>query len=232
MSSRTTTWLSANSRFSPLSFSPLAWLDASDTSTITSSGSPAKVSTWADKSGNSRNVVQSTSANQPTTGADTRNGRNVLTYSGGQLLASVAFTKAQPITIAIVGAATSFPISNTQIVGNDAITPNIFASPTSGRVWRSYAGIELVSATPTDTNWHYFTATYNGASSVLRLDGTQIASGNTGTNGYSNKRLLIGADNSTAYWSGYVAEVVVYDFILTTDQRTILESYLATKWGF
>lgn len=67
--------------FNPLSLSPQAWYDASDTSTITSSG--GAVSQWNDKSGNGRNVTQASSASQPGTGAVTKNGLNVLTFDGG-----------------------------------------------------------------------------------------------------------------------------------------------------
>lgn len=70
--------------FSPLDLSPQAWYDASDTSTITQSG--GAVSQWNDKSGNGRNVTQSTAAAQPGTGAITQNGLNVLTFDGGDRL--------------------------------------------------------------------------------------------------------------------------------------------------
>lgn len=72
--------------FNPLSLSPALWLDASDTSTITSSGSPAKVSQWNDKSGNGRNVTQPTGTAQPGTGSTTQNGLNVLTFDGNDAL--------------------------------------------------------------------------------------------------------------------------------------------------
>lgn len=56
------------------------WLDAADTSSITSSS--GLVSQWNDKSGNGYNFVQATSTNKPTTGVDSKNGKNVLTFDG------------------------------------------------------------------------------------------------------------------------------------------------------
>jgi hypothetical protein len=56
------------------------WLDASDTGTIAET--LGAVSQWDDKSGNSNHAVQSTAGNQPTTGAATQNGLNVLTVDG------------------------------------------------------------------------------------------------------------------------------------------------------
>jgi hypothetical protein len=64
--------------FSPAVLSPQMWMDASDSSTITeSSGS---VSQWNNK-GSLGNFTQGTSNRQPTTGASTLNGLNVLDFS-------------------------------------------------------------------------------------------------------------------------------------------------------
>jgi len=68
--------------------SPSLWLDASDASTITSSGSPAKVSQWNNKGSVSANFTQSTGAAQPTTGTETQNGNNVLVFGGSQYFTS------------------------------------------------------------------------------------------------------------------------------------------------
>ena len=56
------------------------WLDASDTSTITSSS--GSVSQWTDKSVNAYAFTQATSTNQPTTGTRTINSKNVLDFDG------------------------------------------------------------------------------------------------------------------------------------------------------
>jgi hypothetical protein len=74
--------------FSPLDLSPDLWLDASDATTITSSGSPATVSQWNNK-GTLSNFTQATGANQPTTGASTVNGLNVFDFDGGDRLSAV-----------------------------------------------------------------------------------------------------------------------------------------------
>lgn len=70
----------------PNGYGAALWLDASDTSTITSSGSPAKVSQWNDKSINGFHMTQATSAAQPVTGSNTINGLNVLTFDGAKFL--------------------------------------------------------------------------------------------------------------------------------------------------
>ena len=80
-------WLPRGS-FNPANLNLKLWLDASDSTTITSSGSPAKVSQWNDKSANGFNFTQGTGAAQPTTGATTQNGLNVLDFAGAQSMAN------------------------------------------------------------------------------------------------------------------------------------------------
>lgn len=65
------------SAWTPAQIPTALWLDANDTSTITLNGST--VSQWNDKSGNGRNAVQATAANQPGWGV----GRNLLQWSEG-----------------------------------------------------------------------------------------------------------------------------------------------------
>ena len=74
--------------FSPLALQPRLWLDAADASTITASS--GAVSEWRDKSGNGYAFTQATSTAQPTTGTTTQNGLNVISFDGGDLLASTA----------------------------------------------------------------------------------------------------------------------------------------------
>lgn len=80
-------WLPAGG-FNVNLISPSLWLDASDASTLTSSGSPATVSQWSNKGSISANFTQATAANQPTTGASTQNGLNVLDFDGNDYLNS------------------------------------------------------------------------------------------------------------------------------------------------
>ena len=60
------------------------WLDANDSSTITDNS--GAVSEWKDKSGNQLHVTQSTAAKQPTTNSTTQNGKNVISFDGGDYL--------------------------------------------------------------------------------------------------------------------------------------------------
>jgi hypothetical protein len=69
--------------WTPALISTALWLDAADATTITESG--GAVSAMADKSGNARNFSQATGSLQPTTGASTQNGLNVLDFAADYL---------------------------------------------------------------------------------------------------------------------------------------------------
>jgi hypothetical protein len=81
--------VAANARrlWTPANITTALWLDAADSSTVILNGSD--VSRWDDKSGNGRNVEQTTAANQPTS-TGTQNGLTVLGYSGSQYLTAAA----------------------------------------------------------------------------------------------------------------------------------------------
>jgi len=59
---------------------PVLWLDASDAASVTENG--GKVSSWADKSGNSHDYAQGTAGNQPELIADAINGKPVISFDG------------------------------------------------------------------------------------------------------------------------------------------------------
>lgn len=60
------------------------WLDASDSSAITLES--GKISVWADKSGNNKDMAQSTADNQPTVDSGAKNGLDVISFDGSDWL--------------------------------------------------------------------------------------------------------------------------------------------------
>ena len=72
-------------QWTPALITTALWLDAADASTITPAGAGA-VSQWNDKSGGAINFTQATAGSRPATGSATLNGRNVLTFDGGDTL--------------------------------------------------------------------------------------------------------------------------------------------------
>ena len=69
----------STSDFVPSDLAPLLWLDASDSSTVTLSGS--LVSQWSDKSGNNNHATQTNSSYMPTYSSNILNNLNMVYFS-------------------------------------------------------------------------------------------------------------------------------------------------------
>ena len=62
------------------------------------------------------------------------------------------------------------------------------------------------------------------------LNGTAMTAKNGTTASFTGYSLGNYAGNQQ-FWNGYIAEIVVFNTVLTTDNRQTLEGYLAWKWG-
>ena len=215
-------------QFSPLDLSPTLWLDAADTSTITDSG--GSVSAWADKSFNGHNLGQLSSTEQPITNSRTLNGLNVIDFVSQDFLTMDTLkTVNQPFHVFMVAEADA--IGSVQYLldrhpsGTNRVEFYYNALTHMGLV----AGTSLNGGTP-DTNPHVIHLFLNGSSSETNIDGVNEATGTTGTNSFD--LMTLGSTYAdTAHWDGAVAEVIVVEGSLTTQQIFETEQYLASKWG-
>lgn len=94
-----------------------------------------------------------------------------------------------------------------------------------------YSG-SSVTATPGagQIQWRLFSFCQNGASSVIRTNGVQAVTGNSGTQ--TPARWTIGADYplSTEVGNYNIAEILIYHTNMTLVQLTNVESYFRTKY--
>ena len=182
------------------------------------------VTTWTDETGNGFDL---TAGAAPTYVASGINGNPSVRFDGVDDFLDVAFsTITQPFTVFIVfdAAADStlsrilfresgdtFALSsdasnNIGLFAGDSITGGSVGSPT------------IVSGLP------------NGTSSVLRQDGTQVASGDARTNGLNG--LTVGSDSggSGNFLDGDIGEILIYP----QDKSAIfadVENYFSIKWN-
>ena len=87
-----------------------------------------------------------------------------------------------------------------------------------------------------DPNYRILHMSLSNNNYILRRNGSQIGSENrTWSPTLENYRYYMGrknaSDNAGNYFNGNIGEVIVYNSILTTEKRTIVESYLAGKWN-
>ena len=88
-----------------------------------------------------------------------------------------------------------------------------------------------------DPNYRILHMSLSNNNYILRRNSSQIGinTGYTWSPNLANFRYYIGRKNSTDnagnYFNGKIGEIIVYNNIITTEKRLIVESYLANKWN-
>lgn len=251
-------WPSVTVPFSPPSLNPVLWLDASDTSTITESG--GAVSQWNNK-GSLGNFTQATGAVQPTTGANTLNGLNVIDFAGDYLTsadAASAYKFMHDGTTYLVCMVAKHNGTTKVYYGNNGTTTGatgvsyysenpssnlaILISNSTGSVTTSPAVATMTSVITNDT----FTVQTmlcdpdNGTAAERVAAFFDAGSANktntrTGTVSSSNPTNVfqIGAGgNNVAPLTGSIAEIIIVSGANATEtNRVALRNYLNDKWA-
>lgn len=185
---------------------------------------------WKDLSSVGNNPVQATAGNRPlfSLGGGV-NGLPGVLFNGtsNYLQHSYGSSLSQPSTAFFV----CFFTHNNEGFVIDGLSGarNAFGIEISSNDINMYAGTALgyVDTGPVSGQW---TTVFNGASSILRKNGSQVASGNAGTQAASG--LTVGADFAPGdYFQGYIHEILIYNANITGSNLTNIEGYLANKWG-
>ena len=210
-------------------FSDLAhiWADTAGTTGTTNTGVIKRVD---DKSGNGHNATEATNA--PTRLDNAQNSKTGAVFTSGSStkLASSGWTIAQPCTIAVW--ALSASTANGVIVGGGTVnTRDIFYSAVPTGAVNVYSGTALASgATYTAANIHMLLGLFNGASSLVRVDGAET-SGAAGTGAETNG-LIIGAEGGpTSFATVTVMEIAVYSNDIGSTHRGNAQTYGQSKYA-
>ena len=187
------------------------------------------VTAWADESGNGRDLGVVDSA--PVFDADGFLGAPCVVFDGtaGRNLVSGTFTNTgQPVTSVVIGQLDEEPSVSRHFTnsgdGGGSSQCVLFAQGANDQ-WAAFAGSGPIGGGgPLDTDPHLLIAVFNGGSSLLLVDGTQVASGNTGSNGYD--RVAVGGrSNGSDALVGRIAEVITYDRALDAQELEDLHDY-------
>jgi hypothetical protein len=224
--SRDFTITAATGGFLPSDITGLqTWYDSSDVASFTfSSGSV--VSQWRDKSVNARHFAQGTVAAQPSRTGVINSLPTVLFDAINDYLDTGSFTVAQPLTVFFVsqlfgGYPVNFGFSS---IGGD-LQLNF---QSLNRAF--YAGEYTVqTGIDNDVQPHLWSFVLNGASSQSYYDGTLSNTSNPGPAG-TTTGFRIAERNLSNFPQAHVAEIVVYNSVLSTTDRQNVENYLKAKW--
>lgn len=214
------------------------WYDASDTTSLTLSGS--ETVSIHDKSGNSLSAIQLTSAQRPISGTRTINGLNALDFDG------TAHNMAIPAGAYDIanGDNTLFVVFQADLAGG--ATQRLINGQDAG-TGRYYAGINatgftaLNNASNTGPATETWTKVDTPSLGIFRRSGTAQYTNINGGAGASNSsatsftmtQLLIGAQTvSSNFYNGLIGEIYCARRALTLDEiNNRAANYFAPKWG-
>jgi hypothetical protein len=212
--------------------------DASNASSVTLSS--GKVSQLNDLSGNGRNMLQATSADQPTYTTAGKNGLNTMTFSGAQYMTPSATWSQTFATIFIVVKFddTSGKISNGWTNYQLDLTTNFGFNNWDWQLEAGGGGTAVhFDDGASNTNWNYFSLKRpnSGSTATAKVNGggTWAVRGVPGAlTALSTGKLWIGTRNDLAVpMTGQIGEVLLYSTLMSDTDIATINAYLAAKWA-
>lgn len=210
------------------------WLDASDASTITSSG--GLVSEWRDKSGNARHAVQATSSSRPTLNGSAISISDYTRFMTGAMAAGTLPTSIQ-VTVVFTASGggrngyQSHPFTRTT---NNYPTPYDGYNDTLlvGGPTGSYAGFGGYADIQNRTTRTLLSTSMSATKVEQYLNGTlqKTDSGNYPYEDVPSIFYVGTRDDQYTHFTGEINEIVVTNELSSAD-RTSLGSYLGAKWA-
>lgn len=205
-----------------------------------------RLHTWGDLSGRFNTARQSTFSARPTLVANQLNGLNVVKCSdavtqGLRFIDTKAFDFefTDPWTVMHVSRRTGASMS---IIGK--LTTSVFGwlpflvIGTSGSIGCNGPGgkIEKIYTAMETTNWHVWTSTYDGSVAAAGLnlykDGVlQAPNSSTSTAAGQSMKHGVAATINPGGMNGEIAELVVYNRVLTVAERQSMEAYFMQKYA-
>ncbi len=144
------------------------------------------------------------------------------------LTALNGITIAQPYTISLVADRQTSTAATQALFGTFTGATILLGFSSSANLATQYAGT-LQTGAANDNATHAIQGVYNGASSVLNIDGTG-ATTNPGAAGWSNLTPEIGTNASAQYFRGPAAEFGIWSGAFSTAQQTAMCHNQYTFW--
>jgi len=209
------------SLFDVNSLAPLAWYDASDEESITLVDGN-RVSRWADKSGNGWDAIENTASARPTYNQYQQNGLPLITCRGSGIGMTTSLNLSTPYSIVLIcrqGHAIGRVLQSTS--NNCIMAPSRSANAfyVNGTV-RSEGIVSLNSFSLT-------TMVIGGGNSEVWYNNVNYGSG---THGNWGTFTIATRGQFNENPEGEIAEIIIFNRRLSTEDRIKIQEYSLTKW--
>ena len=206
------------------------WMDAADDTTFSYS-SGTTVTQWRDKSGFNYHMVPKSSG--PTRNAFL-NSRKVLAFTASQTIGNdVIDLTSTTSTVFVVSRYVTGTNQRVLTCNLDSGGGNWLLGHWGGYVNQYYAeGWVSYQVYGNDTVWRVYMGDYSGVNTDLAniySNGTAIVTNSTAASGGLRKLGINYYSNETSTCE--VAEIVVFNRVLSTAERRLVDTYLGQKWG-
>jgi len=230
-----------SSQYNPLSIPGcFLWLDSADTASVVLSGS--NITQWNDKSNSGYNFT-STSGYYPAFGT-MANGKTAINFNGSKRMTNYSMLMPTNYSIFAIGYRPTGQANDysRMINGTNGTTDTflLFGSGSSGTNFAAFTGNgtnawnDVADASPACNvnSLCLMEMTNNNSSLTTYFNGSQLNT-KTGTT-FPYNGLALGAFTASGggqYWNGYIAEILMFNSVLSGTQRQQIEGYLTSKWG-
>lgn len=226
------------------------WLKADTGVTAPASSGISYVNTWADQSGNSNNLAQTTAARKPWLYSSVWNGESAIHFDGSndylfKAIATDHDLNDPEMTIFVVTTRDTASSTKNIMVFKDGTSTNEgyeLKYDSSGKFQFLFGDGSAIRTVETGADYatgsagraHILTATIEDNPEIaLRVMGKLAASSSSHTYrpNSSSATFAIGSQILSNYFKGEIAEVIIYNRVLTDAEIEQTEGYLASKYG-
>lgn len=190
-----------------------------------------------DSSGNSNTIAQATTGGQPSRTLGWRNGHALINHASGKSLFRAALTQgtlAQPYTIVWIGELGAGTALSTLVGSRDATNRAYIANELVQGRFAAWASSSIYSAN-VSTGPTVTIQAFNGSSYYGRLivngAGLSPASGNPGSKSLQGVTVGAAYNDTQAPTTGGWSRVLIYDHVLTTDERDAIEAWASSEYS-
>lgn len=193
-----------------------AWFRFGVGITVTGQG----VSTWADQSGNSRDLLQATDGNRPLLQTD----GSILFPGVDEFLQTADFTLNQPITIYILFKQITYLANNRIFDGNGVAVVTLRQASSSPNLRINAGGDSLENPLVLNT-YGAVACVFNGAASLLQVNNTISTGASVGANNAGGLTLGAAGDGASLWTNMQVKELIIYSAAHDASFRNLVLGY-------
>jgi hypothetical protein len=218
--------------FSPLDLSPALWLDANDSSTITTvSGA---VSEWRDKSGNNRHATQATASNRPLLVANVLNGTDCIRFDGSNDWMSGTYNGTINYSSHSI-----FIVNNYRTLNSGFCVPFFPLATAEGigiretnKWYDAFGSFSVPPSTNATLGTHLIATIKENNSHNFFVNGSLAYSNSLAysTSSPTNYNLCWNT-SITGYYANDISQIIIFPRVLTQAEREQVEGYLAWSTG-